>query len=167
MMIAIRHLLRLWRDCRGTSAMEFAFVAPALAFLAMGISDVARGLARKFEIEQASYRALELVTAGSIQSDLTAGSVRSDYTYVRTEAAAATGEPESNVTVINWRECDGTKQSDFIGTCNTGQQLARFVQVTIFSDFRPMFSYGPMGTAFGLNVNGAVRLTARSTLRVQ
>lgn len=163
----IRNLKRLARDQRATSAMEFAFVAPALAFLAMGISDVARALARKYEIEQASYRALELVTAGSIQSDLTAGSVRSDYTYVRTEAAAATGEPESNVTVINWRECDGTKQTDFIGTCNSSQQLARFVQITIFSDFRPMFGYGPLGPSLGLNQNGVIRLTARSTLRVQ
>lgn len=145
------------RDRRGTSAIEFALLAPLMALLFVGISDFARGLTRKFQIEQATYRALELITVGNIQSD---------YAYVKPEAAAAAGEPEANVTVINWLECDGTKQADFNGSCTGSQEIARFVQVTIFSDFEPIFSYGPLAKSFA-DAEGNVRLTARSTLRVQ
>jgi hypothetical protein len=124
----------------------------------MGITDLGRGLTRKYQIEQASYRALELVTVGSIQSD---------YSYVKPEAAAAAGEPQSNVTVTNWLECDGVQQTDFNGSCTSTQQVAKFVKVVIVSDFTPTFSYGPLGTAFGGNSQGKVRLTSRSVLRVQ
>ncbi len=151
--------LGLARDSRGTSAIEFALFAPFLAALVMGIADTSRALARKFEIEQASYRALELITVGSIQSD---------YAYVKPEAAAAAGEPEANVTVENWLECEGVRNADFGATCATGEQTARFVKVSIISDFEPTFTYGPLGTNFvNVRADGTVRLTARSTLRVQ
>lgn len=153
-----RRVPDLPRDRRGSSLIEFALMAPVLALMFVGISDFARGLARKFQIEQATYRALELITVGSIQSD---------YSYVRPEAAAAAGEPEANVAVTNWLECNNVQKAQFSETCPTGQETARFVQVTIVSDFQPSFSYGPLGRHFGGNEDGTMRLTARSTLRVQ
>lgn len=156
--MTMRLIPRLSRDRRGVSAVEFALFAPILGLLVMGMSDLARGLARKFEIEQASYRALELVTVGTIQSD---------YAYVKPEAAAAAGVPEANVQVDAWLECDGTLKEPFSETCSTGQQTARFVKVSIWDDFQPSFAYGPIGTAFGGNENGFIRVRARSTLRVQ
>jgi len=150
---------RLSRDSRGTSAIEFAMVAPMLAMMVMGVTDFARGLDRKYEIQQASYRALELVSTGSSQNDYTQ--------LIKAEAVAASGEPAANVDVVNWCECDGVKQSSFTTACPEGQQSARFVTVTIFSDFAPMFRYGPLASAFGANANGTVRLTARSTVRAQ
>lgn len=157
-LLRLSGFLSVLRSARGTSTIEFAIIAPVFAFMAMGIADLSRGLARKFQIEQASYRALELVTVGFIQSD---------YTYVKPEAATAAGVSQNNVTVTNWLECDGVRQNDFNGACASGQQTARFVKVAIFDDFKPTFSYGPLGTTFGRNDQGLVRLTARSTLRVQ
>jgi Flp pilus assembly protein TadG len=148
----------VFADRNGTSAIEFALVAPFLAFSTVGMSDLSLGLARKYKIEQATYRTLEMVSVGTIQSD---------YAYVAPEAAAAAGEPAENVSVDNWLECDGTKQADFSGTCTSTQQVARFVKVTVVSDYEPFFNYGPLGAMFGGNEDGVVRLTARSTIRIQ
>ncbi|HWH18486.1 MAG TPA: TadE/TadG family type IV pilus assembly protein [Allosphingosinicella sp.] len=151
-------LKRITRDRRGTSAIEFALVAPMLCLFVLAITDIARAASRKYMIEQASYRTLELVTVGSIKGD---------YSYLKPEAAAASGEPEANVTVRPWLECDGVLKEPFSETCTSSQQTARFIQLTIVSDFEPLFSSGPLGWSFGVNENGKRRLTARSTLRVQ
>ncbi|HWH22704.1 MAG TPA: TadE/TadG family type IV pilus assembly protein [Allosphingosinicella sp.] len=146
------------RDDRGTSAIEFALIAPILAALAMGISDLSTGLARKYQLEQASYRVLELVSVGSLQSD---------YEHVKAEAAAEAGVPEANVDVSPWLECAGVKQSDFNAQCTGTDETARFLTVTVTDDFEPRFSYGPLGRAFDDNDDGKIRLTARSTIRIQ
>jgi Flp pilus assembly protein TadG len=147
------------RDSGGTSGVEFALIAPVLAMLVVGIADFGRGLNRKYQIDQASHRALELVFTGSTKGDYTES--------VKAEAMSASGEPAANVTVVNWCECDGVKQASVDAACADGQQTAIFVTVTIVSDFEPMFSYGPLGRTFAGSVNGKVRLTARSTLRAQ
>lgn len=147
----------LSKDRRGTSVIEFALVAPMLAMIAMGISDIALGLTRKYQLEQASYRALELVTVGSLQGD---------YSYVEPEAMEAAGVPADNVDVVAWLECNGTRQA-FDTTCTEAQQTERFMQVTIRDNYEPLFPYGPLAEAFAANADGAVPLTARSTIRVQ
>jgi Flp pilus assembly pilin Flp len=152
----IMSALRLMRDRRGVGTIEFAMVAPVLASLVMGITDLSMGVAHKFELDQACYRALEMVTVGSLQSD---------YAYVRPEAAAAAGELEANVTVNQKLECNNVAQASFSGACPAGQQVARFVEVVIVSDFEPLFTYGPFQSA--LLTDGKVRMTSRATLRVQ
>ena len=160
----IMRLAHLLRDARGNSVMEFALFAPVLASFIVGISDLAMGLARKYQIEQASYRALEMITVGSLQTDYNA--------FVRPEAAAAAGERIENVTVTSWLECNGTRKPDFSDTCapankTTGtpaEETARFVKVEIVSDYDPTFAY--MANLMG-GADGKVRLTSRSTLRVQ
>lgn len=149
--------LRLWRDCRGTGAIEFALVAPMLALFALGISDLSLGLARKYKLEQASYRALELVTVGTIVSD---------YSYVRAEAASAAGVAPDKVTVLAWLECDGTQQ-EFSTTCTPAQQTARFLTVTITDDYQTIFPYGPVAESLAAAREGKIPLTARSTIRIQ
>ncbi len=150
---------RLFGNRRGASAIEFALVAPVLAFMVVAITDVARAVGRKFALDQAVYRTLEMVTVGALQSN---------YSYVIPEAAAASGEEEENIDVVSWLECDNVRQANSAAaTCPGTQQVARFVQVTIESDFEPMFSYGPLGAAFTGNENGVVNLRSRSTLRVK
>jgi Flp pilus assembly pilin Flp len=152
-------LERLVRNRRGASAIEFALVAPVLALMVMGITDVARVVGHKFALDQAVYRTMELITVGALQSD---------YSYVIPEAAAASGEDEDNIDIVSWLECDNVKQADSsVTVCPGTQQVERFVQVTIESDFKPIFNYGPLGEAFTGNEGGVVHLRARSTLRVK
>lgn len=150
-------LQRLRRDQRGTSAIEFALVAPLLSIFALGIGDLSLGLTRKYQLEQASYRVLELVTVGSLQSD---------YSYIRPEAASAAGVTEDKVAVLAWLECDG-QQQDFATTCTAAQQTARFLKVTITDDYQTIFPYGPVAESLAGASEGKIPLTARSTIRIQ
>lgn len=153
-------------DRRGTSAIEFALIAPLLALMTMGISDLALGLTRKYKLEQASYRALELVTVGSLARNPNVPPP-SDYTFLKTEAATAAGVPEGNVTVTPRLECNGTEQNFDMPCTNAADQIARFITVTIIDDYQPLFPYGPAGARFTGSADGKIRLTARSTIRMQ
>lgn len=156
--MSIRWFASFLQDRRAASAVEFGLFAPVLAMMAIGIADLSRGIARKYQLEQASYRVLELVTVGTLQSD---------YSYVKPDAAAAAGIPEDNITVDNWLECDGERIADFDEICEEEEQTARFLKVTLIDDFEPTFTYGPLGKAFDSNDDGKIRLTSRSTVRIQ
>jgi Flp pilus assembly pilin Flp len=154
---------KLARDRRGTSAMEFAFVAPVLALLVIGMTDAARGVAHRYKLDQASYRALELVTSYPTitEADL------------KTAADVAAGPQADTVTITKWLECDGEVATE----CDPGnpdatpavpaEQIARYIMVEIRSDFDPLFNYGPIAAALGANQNGKVPLLTRATLRIQ
>jgi Flp pilus assembly protein TadG len=155
--MVITRLAGLGRDRRGTSAIEFALVAPLFAFLMAGITDLAMGLSRKYQLEQASYRALELVTVGTLQSD---------YSYIEPEVMSAAEVPADNVEVEAWLECNSAEQ-DFSTTCAEDEQTERFLQVTVTDNYQPIFAFGPLGEALSANADGSIPLTARSTIRVQ
>jgi Flp pilus assembly protein TadG len=154
--MTLRRLRSLGRDQRGASVIEFALFAPVLAMMVMGISDIAMGYSRKLVLEGAAYRALEKVAVGSAQTD---------YSALRTEAATAAGVPESAVTVDNWLACNGTRQTDFVGVCPAGEEIARYVQVNITSSYTPRFNYGPLYQ--GRAVNGVVPISVSTSLRIQ
>ena len=154
-----RLLPALRRDARGVSVIELALTAPFLAFLVMGMTDLARGMANKLMLEQAAHRALEKAAVGTVQSD---------YTFVKTEAATAAGVPATDVTVTTWLECDGTAQAAFDGVCPAGQMYSRYVRVTINSSFRPSFNYSKLGyNVFGISAGGTLAQTGSATVRVQ
>ena len=150
-------LSRLARDARGASMIELGLFAPILAVMVMGISDVAMGFSRKLTLEQAAYRVLERVAVGSVQSD---------YSYLKAEAAAAAGVPESNVTVDSWLECDGVRQADFNAICPDGQMISRYVQIAIAGSYRPLFSAGPLARGYG-SAGGTVPIAVSTALRIQ
>lgn len=147
----------LRRDERGASMVEFALFVPILAVMVMGITDVSMGYSRKLTLEQAAYRALERVAVGSVQSD---------YSYLRAEAAAAAGVPVANVTVDNWLECDGVRQTSFNGVCPETQMVSRYVRVAITATYTPSFNYGPLARGFA-GANGTVPISASASLRIQ
>jgi Flp pilus assembly protein TadG len=57
----IRGLARLARNERGAAVIELALVAPILATLVIGITDVSIAYGHKLELEQAAQRAIEKV----------------------------------------------------------------------------------------------------------
>lgn len=135
-MIRLRALVR---DERGTSLIEFGFLAPFLALLTMGVVDLSRGLAERFAIQQSINRGLELVQARPAYA--AANSKDVDYTFVKTEVASAAGVPAGQVTLERWLECEGVEQSDINGTCPTGDDVARYLRVRVTKDFKGQFYY--------------------------
>jgi len=143
----------LARDERGTSLIEFGFLAPFLALLAMGVIDLSRGLAERFAIQQAVNRGLELVQARPAVAAANEDDV--DYSFVETEVAAAAGVPETQVTLTRWLECDGVDSGNVNGTCEDGQDTARYLRVRVTKDFNAEFWFD------------TIPMAASGTLRTQ
>ncbi len=133
-----------------------ALAAPVLAALLIGMTDLARAYSTKLQLEQAAQRTIERV--------MQQRNVPSNYSTVLVpEAASAAAVPASAVTVDDWLECNGTRQSVGTASCNAGQTYARYVTVAITKSFTPMFS-----TRFaGANADGSYTLRGRAGVRVQ
>ena len=140
----------LARDERGTSLVEFGFLAPVLAVLAMGVIDLSRGLAERFAIQQAVGRSLELVQARPAVAGATATDL--DYAFALEEAQEAAGAG-ATVTMTRWLECDGVQQASVTGTCDDGEDTARYLRIRIEKDFDADFFF----VTIPMSATGAVR----------
>jgi Flp pilus assembly protein TadG len=154
----------LLRDERGVSVIEFGFLMPVLAFMMLGISDLARGYSRKMALEQGVHRALEKASVGIVQTD---------YTFLKTEVRNALPDvPLSGIQVDTWVLCDTTRKT-FDQECGfraNGQpeEISRYVKVTVTERWEPMFSYGIFGAhIFNVGADGKVPLSVNTSLRVQ
>ena len=142
----------LARDERGTSLIEFGFLAPFLAMLAMGIIDLSQGLAERFAIQQAVNRSLELIQARPALAGATASDL--DYTFALEEAEEAAGAG-ATVTMARWLECNGVEQASVTGTCADGQDTARYLRIRIVKNFQGDFYFS------------TIRMTATGAVRTQ
>lgn len=154
-----RCIAALRADQRGTSLVELAFAAPIFALMVVGLGDIARGYSEKYALQQAVNRTMELAHQGSPDDD---------YDYLKTEAADAArqaGAPNPTVTLVSWLECDGsTTKKAWTDTCADGQQIARYITLTINSSYRPSFG----STVYkAVRADGTVPISARASLRVQ
>jgi Flp pilus assembly pilin Flp len=153
-------MTRLFRslagDERGTSLIEMAMVAPVLASMLIGMVDISRAYSAKLQLEQAAYRSIEKVQQYRTTTDT--------YTTLQAEAASAAGVNATAVTVDPWLECNGVRQTDYLGVCPTGQVPTRYITVSIQKMFTPMF-----GTHYfpGSNNDGTFTLTGQAGLRTQ
>ena len=155
MMMRIRRWIRtLAADARGTSLVEFAAAAPVFALLVVGVGDISRGFSDRLALQQAANRTLELAHLGTRDPN---------YNYLIPEAATAAGVPQSQVTLVSWLECDGTRKA-FNDTCDDDEQIARYITLTINSSFRPAFTSIVYP---GARPDGTVPLVAQASLRVQ
>lgn len=141
----------------GTSTVELALVFPVGMLLMLGAIDASMGFAEKLRVEAAAARAIEQITAFS--------RVKTDYEPSRAEAAAAAGVNINDVTVTRWLECNNVVQGSFTASCpNNGDQIARFVQVSIRGNFEPSINYGNFLKA---DANGLVRVQGDASVRIQ
>jgi len=139
--------------------LEFGLFFPFLALMLLGTIDLARGLAVKFGLEQATHRTIELASLGNRPL--------ADYSFLRSEAATAAGVPVAQVTLDQWLECDNTRQTNFNGTCTASQQSARYITITVYKDHTPTFTWIPIMGRLATAANGTIRITADSGVRVQ
>lgn len=145
-----RNLPSLFRDERGTSLIEFGFLVPFLAVMAMGIIDLSRGLAERFALQQAVNRGIEMIQARPAVAANNATDV--SYDFVKTEAEAAAGAG-ATVTMTRWLECDGVDKGAATGSCADGEETARYLRLRITKNFVGDFYYATIP----MTATGAVR----------
>lgn len=152
-------------DERGLSVIELGFLAPLLAFMLLGMADLANGYTRKMAVENAVNRAMEKVSVLAVQDD---------YTFLKAEIASALPSvTPSTITVDPYSMCDTTKMPTFKSECGvradqTPQEVSRYVRVRVADRWKPMFNYGMAGAyLFKTGTDGKVPLTVETQLRVQ
>lgn len=151
---------RLWADQRGASIVELALAVPLLGFLLLGSVDMGMGYTERLRLQQAANRTIEMAT--------TRGQVNSSFSYLQSQAAAASGEPSGNVTVDSWLACDDARQSSFNGTCGGNQQIARYVSIRIEGTHEPLIDYAGLARRFGTDgLGGDVDIVGEAVVRVQ
>jgi Flp pilus assembly pilin Flp len=156
---------RLLTDESGVSVIELGFLIPILAFMMLGMVDVANGYTHKMAVENAVARAMEKVAVSTVQDD---------YTYLKAEITAALPSvTASTVTVDAYSMCDTTKQATFKSECGfrsdgTPEEISRYVRVKVDDRWKPMFNYGFAGKSiYNTGTDGMVPVTVETQLRVQ
>jgi Flp pilus assembly protein TadG len=153
----------LGKDERGASLIEFGFLAPVLALMAMGIADLSRALSDRFTIQAAVNRSIELlqahpVTISGSATSTTGSTSCGNYCFVKTEAQNAAGTG-ATVTLTTWHQCidasDNIVMQDFYTDCATGQDdEGRYVRVKIDKTFTGGFYFH----SIAMSTSNAVRV---------
>ena len=77
---------------------------------------------------------------------------------------SVSNQPDSDVTVDFWLECDGVRAADYNTTCPNGQNYGRWVSVDLRGTFSPMFRSRLWP---GANTDGTFTLHGQSGMRTQ
>lgn len=144
--------VRFGNNKKGTSFVELALVAPVLMMLVLGIGDLGYGYSKRYFLQQALNRTIEMGQLGSASGN---------YDHLKPEIAAAAEVPESNVTLERWLECDNVRR-DITASCDPGQRVARYLSLAVWKSHTPLF-----GTAgyTGVQADGTIRMEAMASLR--
>ena len=157
MTMGVLNLRSRWRrfggDERGVALVEFAFIVPILALFVMAIVDLSQGFAQRMTMQQAVNRGLELLLVHPPTAEDDDSAV--DYSGIRQEVATAAGVPVSQVTLTEFLMCDGTRAGASATTCATGEDAARYIQLTVNQNFTGKFYVDSM------------TLTATGSMRIQ
>lgn len=161
----IRRLQSLRRDKRGAVIIEFAFVAPILALLTIGVVDMSNAFGKKLMLEQSAQRSIEKImqTTGELTVEETiANEAVCQYNGTNSSGTCKTSPiTTANVTVSHRLECNGVVTTN--DDCASGETESRWVQVTVWDDYEPMF---PVHFS-GIGSNGKYRVQAIAGMRTE
>jgi Flp pilus assembly pilin Flp len=156
-------LRRLANDQRGVSVVELGLIAPLLSVILMGCIDLGVGLSRRYELQQAAHRTIELANVRALTGNQKANDI--DFSFIKTEAAAAAGVPQSQVTLTRWLECDSKVMPQDVIVCDEDEPMARYIQLEIFAEYQPMFRLARIYPI--TNANGSVQMIVEAAVRIQ
>lgn len=146
----------LLRCEQGNSFIEMAFAAPLLASLLIGMVDLSRAVSTKLQMVQVAQRTIERVQRNGFEPD------HAETLEAEAETAAGGG---AAATVSAWLECgSSTTKLGYTDSCASGQAYARFVGISVSTDFEPVF-----GTDIfpGANADGTFTLAGTAGVRTQ
>lgn len=171
---AIRLLLT---DRRGAAVIELALIAPVLAMLVVGVTDISIAYGHRLELEQAVQRSMERVmqTTGA---DTVENTIKNEavcqYNGRDGNGNCKTDRITAADVTVNYRlEClaggavASTQQTPVAATfdtytCSAGQTESRYISATAVDTYVPMFNLH-----FGTGPDGVYNLTATAGVRVQ
>lgn len=161
----IRLLQSLRGDKSGAVVIEFAFVAPVLALMTIGAVDMSMAFGKKLMLEQAAQRSIEKImqTTGELTVEETIqNEAVCQYNGTNANGTCKTAPiTTANVTVTHRLECNGVVTTN--DDCAQGETESRWVQVSLYDDYTPMF---PVHFS-GISGNGKYRVQAVAGMRTE
>ena len=153
---------RLAQDDRGASIVELALVAPILASLLIGMTDLSRAYSHKLLLEQAAQRSIEKVQ--QYQASSSTPDLLKAETVDAAKAAGFASTTDADVTVDFWLECNGVRAANYSSNCPDGQTYGRWVSIDLRGKYSPMFrsQHWP-----GANPDGTFTLHGKAGMRTQ
>lgn len=147
-MILARSLLqRLIRDPSGAMAVETAIIAPLMVLFSLGAYQVSSLVARQSELQSAMTLAesVALATDPDTSDELNA---------LKNVVVATAGlEPEQVMVAAAYRCNSSNAYVALESTCATGDNVSRYVQVTLSYDYVPIWTEFGLGSTISLQVN--------------
>jgi Flp pilus assembly protein TadG len=160
----MKRLRRLAREEGGLATIELAMIAPVLALMVMGISDISIAYSRKLELEQASQRAIEKVMQTTGETTPEAAIQKEAVCQINgtnADGTCKTGRiSTANVTAQYLLKCDGAETSYELD-CAAGQTELRYITARVTDTYTPMFPI-----TFGTGSDGKYHLSAVTGVRV-
>ncbi|QIL02352.1 pilus assembly protein [Sphingomonas sinipercae] len=160
----LRRLRLLAREQGGVATIELAMVAPVLALMVVGISDISIAYSRKLELEQASQRAIEKVMQTTGETTPEAAIQKEAVCQINganADGTCKTGRiSASNVTAEYLLKCNGVT-TDYSLECATGETELRYIKTTVTDTYTPMF---PL--KFGTAADGKYHISSTTGVRV-
>lgn len=148
---------------RGAAIIELALVAPFMAAMIIGMTDLSRAYSMKLQLEQAAQRTIEKVENQRSVASSYNSALSDEALAAATEAGFSTG---NTITADSWRECGtSTVHESFTGDCaSSSDPVARYVSVEISNSFTPMFRSRIWPNA---NANGDIVVSGFASVRMQ
>ena len=154
---------RFFADPTGTSTVELAIIMPVLVLLTCMAGDVAMAFKAKIALQRAAERAAQLAVAGGYTSDTS--KTQAAYNNLAADAASAAGVSTDNVTVTPTLLCNATVQTASPEVpCADGEQMKRYVAITISGTYTPMFAKLAPGGKWS---SQGIALTGSASVRLQ
>jgi Flp pilus assembly protein TadG len=171
-------LRKLAREERGAAVIELALVAPILAIMIAGITDVSIAYGHRLELEQAVQRSIEKVmqtTGVDTVEDTIKNEAVCQYNGVDGNGNCKTDRITTADVTVNYRlECTTTGGAvttsetsdaatfDTYACANSTDTEARYIMATAVDTYTPMFKLH-----FGTGPDGVYELSATAGVRVQ
>jgi len=174
----MRRLRNLSREQRGAAIIELALIAPVLAVMIIGVTDISIAYGRRLELEQAVQRSIEKVMQTTGDTTV-AGTIKKEAVCqvngTNEDGTCAAGRLTTDDVTITYRlECTNTGgaltsqdtgDSDIFDafTCpNPTDSEARYILANAVETYTPMFR-----VHFGTGPDGVYNLSATAGVRVQ
>lgn len=140
-----RPLLRFLRNQDGASAVEFAFIAPVMVVMLIGLLDYALAAFHRMELESATRSGAQYAMLDS-----------SDTAVIAATVSTSTNLPSADVTVTvtEYCECSDGSSVSCAGTCVSGD-VRGYMSISASYDYVPFF------------LPGTLTLTGDSVIRTQ
>jgi len=163
----LKHALRsLASRHDGVVTVELALLAPMLAVMVIGISDISTAYGRKLELEQAAQRAIEKVMQTT--GDETVEDTIKKEACIQINGADGAGECKAgrittgDVTVTYRLECAGELEANYATDCDPGETEVRYILATVNDTYTPLFPIH-----FNTNADGTYHLSVTAGVRVK